>query len=208
MQIMARKRLTKKQQAFVEAMADPTVKSQKHAAELAGYAPTTATTHVYKMLDNIRISEAIKERKQRAITHFQLTPEEVIGSAAFQMRSSIDDVLDDDGSFSLQKARETGAIDLLKKHKETIKTQITENGTVHIKTVEIEMMTNQDARKEVASYIGLVKEPMNPLKSFSDLELAREMLSRLVGKHRWNQEEAIKAIAEDFPDIDIKLLTE
>jgi hypothetical protein len=160
----------------------------------------------YRILENPRISAAIQRRRQRALDHHHVTPEEVLGFAVFQMRGSVDDLLSEEGSFSIEKARETGAVDLIKKHKETIKIFTGEDGIETTKTVEVELLTNQDGRKEVASYIGLTKEPIK-LDDFSDLDLAREMLRRLVEKHKWKKEEAIKAITEDFPDIDVKLLT-
>ncbi len=79
------------------------------------------------------------------------------------MRSSIVDVLDDNGSFSLEKARATGAIDLIKKQRKTTKTFTDKDGNTEIiKTVEIEMLTNEDARKEVAKYILLKQLCLNP----------------------------------------------
>ncbi len=150
------KKLTHRQSKFVEAMAHPNTKNQTQAAVMAGCPNSTARIQASKWLTNPNISEAIERRKQRALAHALVTAQEVLGSAAFQMRSSMADVLDDTGSFSIERARETGAVDLLKKHKETCRTIHSKDGGYEtIKTVEVEMLTNQDGRKEVANYIGL-----------------------------------------------------
>ena len=149
---------TRQQERFIENMANPAIKSQTEAAVKAGCPPKNARITASKWLTKANIRTAIQERKQRALDHAQVTPEEVLGSAVFQMRSSIDDVLDDEGSFDIRRARETGAVDLLKKHKETVRTTYKQDGDIEtIKTVEVELLTNQDARKEVASYLGLEK---------------------------------------------------
>ena len=150
------KKLTYQQSKFVEAMAHPNTKNQTQAAIMAGCPNSTARIQASKWLTNPNISEAIAYRKQRALAHCKVTPEEVLGSAAFQMRSSMNDLLDDTGSFSIERARETGAIDLLKKHKETTRTIYDKEGGCEVtKTVEVEILTNESARKDVANYIGL-----------------------------------------------------
>ena len=156
---MSKNQLPKTQQQFVENMANPAVKNQTQAYQLAyDCSYNTARANAPRLLANACISQAIEHRKQRAIAHSRVTPEEVLGNAAFQMRSSIDDVLDDEGFFNIERARETGAADLIKKYKETIRTIHKEIGeTEIIKTVEVELLPNQDARKEVANYIGLEK---------------------------------------------------
>lgn len=155
----AKQKLTVKQKRLIEELAKPKVKSIKDAAIKAGYADSTANTHVYAMLENASFSAALEERKQRVIAHHEITPEEVLGSAVFQMRSSMADILNDEGSFDYEKARATGVIDLLKKHKETIRVVKNKNTTETIKTIEVELLTNQGARKEVAEYLGIKQLP-------------------------------------------------
>ena len=116
------KKPTRQQTKFIEAMANPHTKNQTAAAIIAGCPPKNARITASKWLTKSNILTALEERKRRAAAHSKVTPEEVLGSAAFQMRSSMDDLLGDDGSFSIVKARETGAVDLIKRHKETIRT--------------------------------------------------------------------------------------
>lgn len=152
------RKTTTQQAKFIEAMSDPNTKNQTQAAIKAGCPPKTARITASKWLTKANILDAIDERKKRVIAHSDITPEEIIGGAAFQMRSSIDDLLDENGSFSIEKARATGAVDLLKRHKETKRTVIHKDGTTEtVKTVQIEILTNQDGRKELAEYIGLDK---------------------------------------------------
>jgi len=151
---MNKKKLTLQQARFVEAMAHPQTKSQTQAAIKAGCPPKTARITASKWLTKSNISEAIRERRREVVEHARVTPEEVIGFAAFQMHSSIDDVLDDNGSFSLEKARATGAIDIAKRLK--VATTTNKKGDT-TRVVEIELLSSADAREELANYMVLNK---------------------------------------------------
>ncbi|MBS1793659.1 MAG: terminase small subunit [Acidobacteria bacterium] len=144
---------TPRQKKFVEAMADPKTKSARQAALKAGYAETTASVDAYRMLQKPHISEAIEARIKRAIAHSTVTPEEVLGSAVFNMRGSVNDLMDEDGFFDLKKARETGAIDLVKEI-EFIETTDIETNKREVKH-KVKLESIAAARKEVANYIGL-----------------------------------------------------
>lgn len=149
---MNKKKLTIQQAKFVEAMAHPHTKNQTQAAIEAGCSPKSARITASKWLTKANILDAIRKRKRQAIESTHATIEEVIGAAVFQMRSSIDDVLDIDGSFSLKKARETGRIDLIKRLNEST---ITDKRGNTKRVVQIEILSPADARREVAEYIGL-----------------------------------------------------
>lgn len=193
-------KFTPKQKRLIEELAKPDIKSVRSAAIKAGYAESTASTIVYQTLENTRIKEAVQNRINRALKHHKVTPEEVLGSAVFQMRSSMADILDDDGSFDYQKAKDTGAVDLLKKHKETTRTIQRESGNEIIKTVEVELQTNQDARKEVANYIGLEKFSSSTPDKLTDKELAAELFNRLI-QRGFEPEDICKSLEQRFPTL-------
>ncbi len=156
---MANNKLTVKQKLFVEAMANPQTKTQTEAAVKAGCPPKNARITASRWLTKANILEAIEKRKEKALAHAEVTPEEVIGFAAFQMRSSIDDVLDSSGSFDIEKARANGAIDVVKKFRDITKTITNSEGNlVTMKTTEIEMMSGQEGWKELGKYLGLSKK--------------------------------------------------
>jgi len=151
-----KRKLTSRQIALIEQLADPKLKSNTQAAIAAGYSPKIARQQVCDSLALPHITQAVQKRIARARAFYHVEPEEIIGSTVFQMRSSMDDVLDESGSFSITKARETGAIDLLKKHKEIIREVTAADGSIErIKTVEVELLTNQDARRDLANYFGV-----------------------------------------------------
>lgn len=196
--------LTRREKKFVEAMADSRVKTQTEAAVKAGYSPLTARIIASQKLTKLNILEAIERRKQKVIEHADVTPEEVLGSAVFQMRSSIDDVLDERGEFNLEKARATGAIDLVKKYK--IRTRIeSETGNKEILT-EIELYSPADARKEVANYISLDCKTQKPVP-LTDTELARNLFNYLMNKDNWSIEQVKAGVAMEFPAVNVNLLT-
>lgn len=191
--------LTRREKRFVEAMADPRVKSQTEAAIRAGYSPSTARIIASQKLTKLNISEAIECRKQKALAHARVTPEEVLGSAVFQMRSSIDDVLDEQGQFNLEKARATGAIDLIKKYRTLTRIE-PHTGSKEVLT-EIELYSPADARKEVASYINIENKTLPaPL---TDAELAQDLFNHLMQKGKWTVEQVKPFVAEEFPAVDL-----
>ncbi len=149
-------KLTTQQQRFVAEMAMPEVKSQTEAAVNAGCPPKNARITACRWLTKANIRQAIEERKKRAISNAGVTPEEVLGSTVFQMRSSMADVLDESGSFDIEKARATGAIDVVKKYHS--KTTIDAKTGNKVTITEIEIYSPAEALKEVAKYIGLNDE--------------------------------------------------
>lgn len=205
------KKLPKAQQQFVENMADPSIKNQTEAYQKAYKSSNdTARANAPRLLANASISDAIKERKRQALAHSKVTPEEILGSAVFQMRSSIDDLLDDDGSLSLEKARQTGAIHLIKKLKKTTKKLLDSKGNITetISTIEVEMLTNQDGRREVAKYMEVELLAPKPELIYDDPRYSRELLKRLIHDHGWDPEQAISGILQRFPELDEKMLRE
>lgn len=201
---MKGKQLTIKQKRFVDAMANPKTANQTEAAIKAGCPPKNARITASRWLTNANISTAIEQRKRRALAHTGITPEEVLGRAAQNMRVSIDDLLNESGAFDLEKARETGAIDDVKKYKSFARIDA-ETGDCIIKT-EIEMYSSAEARKEVARYIGLDRNPIAPKKIYSDKEKARELFRRLVEIRGWSFEKSFAGVQESFPHLDIKSL--
>jgi len=155
---MAKNKLTVQQKRFVEAMAHPGTKSQHEAAIAAGCPPKNARITASRWLTKANILNAIAERRRKVVVRAGVTPEEVIGFAAFQMRSSIEDVLDESGSFDLAKARATGAIDIVKKIKQETTTIKRRDGAIQTTAkVEIEVLPSSDGRRALAEYMGVKK---------------------------------------------------
>jgi phage terminase small subunit len=200
------KTLTARENKFVEAMADPNTKSLTEAAIKAGYSLKSARYIGYENSTKPYIKKAIAERKKRVIEHTRVTPEEVLGSAVFNMRSSIDDLLDEGGSFDIEKARQTGAIDIVKKLKETTRTIIDQDGNSQtVKTVEVEIESPAAARRQVADYINVQNHQFQK-KEFTEEDMARELYHRLVDQRHWSKEQAIEGISKRYPNLDVKAL--
>jgi phage terminase small subunit len=179
-----------RRERLIEALADPSCPSVSEAARRAGFAESTATSKIYAMIKEPGIQTAVQERIQRNLAHHHVTPEEVLGHAVRQMRSSMDDVLDKDGEWSIERARETGAIDQLKKHKTTTRSIFNKRGELveTIKTVEVEMMSNEDGRAAVANYMGIQNFEN---KAPTDAELFVTVFHRLMARGELTREEII-----------------
>lgn len=136
--------------------------AQVYALEIAGFRPEART------LVERRFKKRIAQRKKEAALHAKVTPEMVIGATAMRAFASIDDAIDDEGNFSIEKARETGAIHLIKKYEKKA------DGTVRV-----EFYSNADAQDKLGNYLGMEYAPKDnsdhmSLKSGVD-EVARQI---------------------------------
>ncbi len=198
-----KKKLTLRETRFVEELANPKTKSKTEAARKAGYSKKNARHIAYKKTTKDHISVAYQNRIQRALKHHQVTPEEVLGSAVFQMRSSMDDLMDEEGFFDLKKARETGAVDLIKEIEFDEVTDIkTGKKTV---THKVKFDSSSAARKEVANYIGLEKF-QTPAPEMTDEQLVIELFNRLQ-KKGFKEKQIVSKLEKEFPAIDVKAIT-
>lgn len=164
-------------------------------------APDTARVNASRLLTNANISDALQKRINRALNHHQVTPEEVLGSAVFNMRTSMDDLMDEDGFFDLTKARETGAVDLIKEIEfvEIVDLETKEKTVKH----KVKFESPAAARKEVANYIGL-ENFENPKAPISDEEMFVVLFNRIITKGELTAEEIVFGLKrqERFKDID------
>lgn len=143
-------KLTKRQQRFVEAVADPNVKSNAEAARRAGYSPKTAGEIAKENLQKPYIFEAIEKRKARLAELARVTDEHILGATAEIAFSSIEDALDDSGYFDFKKAKQNGSVALIKK--------ITRNPTKYGETVAIEFYPKDAAQARLGEYKGMKQQ--------------------------------------------------
>lgn len=157
-------RLTKRQEKFVDKMIDPEITSPKRAAIEAGYSPDSAAVIASENLNKPYILEAIEKRKADAALFANVTGEQVIGATAQRAYATIDDAFDENGNFSIVKARETGAVHLIKK--------LTKTRTKYGENIAVEFYSNESAQDRLGQYLGLEKLPdLNP-NTVKDAEAA------------------------------------
>lgn len=161
---------------FIENMADPSIKTQKEAYIAAGYSDKGADQSASKLLTNTEIRAAIEKRKAEVAQFTGVTPEFLIGAAVRQATTTVDDVLDEHGHFSIDRARETGAVHLIK--------SLTRSQNKYGETVRFELYSADEARQELAHYIGLKQ-----LAEQNDEKFKRAVM-------------ALSAYLEDHPDAD------
>lgn len=189
------RRLTKREEKFVEAMADPNVLSQRAAAKKAGYSENTASETAYENLKKPHIVEAIEKRKAEVVQHANVTPEQVLGATALRAFATIDDAFDEQGYFDIQKARKTGAIHLVKK--------MSRKQTKYGEEVSVEFYSNESAQDKLGSYLGMEKMPgQNPS---DNLAIAKAVVKELLAKGN-NKEEAVSFAAGRYGVLEDDLL--
>lgn len=176
---MANRRLTKKQEKFADGIADNLPVNA--AAINAGYSKNTAHVDAYQYLEKPSIKARIEERKAECAKLAQVTREQIIGATVLRAFATIDDALDENGFLDIEKARETGAIHLIKK--------ISKTHTQHGVNTAVEFYSNESAQDKLANYLGLEKAPQtNP-----ELETAIQTYRDLV-KSGVPQKEALEQI--------------
>lgn len=178
---MATRRLTKKQEKFADLMADDL--PVQTAAKQAGYSANSANTIAYNLLENTRIQQRIEERKAECAKLAQVTREQIIGATVLRAFATIDDALDENGFLDIEKARETGAVHLIKK--------ISKTHTQHGVNTAVEFYSNESAQDKLANYLGLEKAPQtNP-----ELETAITFYRKFIGQGL-SKEESIRKVLE------------
>jgi phage terminase small subunit len=150
---------TVKQQKLVEGVLQG--KSVHKAALDAGYAPTTAKSLPYNSQENTRIMEAIERRREAAMRRAQIHTDVIVGSLVEIAGASLGDVLDENGEFSIQAARENNVDHLLKKVKVvTFDTKDKDGNVTSTRTTyEYEMYSRLDALNQLRDTFGMKQEP-------------------------------------------------
>lgn len=85
--------------------------NRTQAAQAAGYSRRTAYSMGARLLKNVEIEEVISQR----LSESAMSANETLMRLAAHARGDIDDCLDDDGRFSLDKARKAKKTNLIKK---------------------------------------------------------------------------------------------
>ena len=112
------------------------------AAIEAGYSPKTAYSHGQRLLKNVEIAAAIRERIDSAA----MSADEVLARLAEHGRADMDDIIDSDGELDLEKARAAGATRLIKKlivSERTIYQK--DGGEIYTKRTTVELHDSQAA---------------------------------------------------------------
>lgn len=148
-------------------------KSAHRAALDAGYSPSTAKTMIYKPLENSRILEAVERRKAQAMKRAQIHTDVIVGSLAEIATASLGDVLNDEGEFSINIARENGVDHLLKKVK--VKVRSIPNGSDRPPdietTYEYEMYDRLNALNQLRDNFGM-KQEARPYNAQAEIDEA------------------------------------
>lgn len=100
--------MTPKRQLFVEAFLGRANMNATKAAELAGY--SDAKNEGYRLKQDPEVQEAIKQRLEEEA----MSAREVLYRLAEQARADVDEFLDEEGCFDIEKARAAGKTHLLK----------------------------------------------------------------------------------------------
>lgn len=148
---MNEKKLTLRQERFVEAIVDPETKNQSEAAIIAGFPDASARITASQMLSNPNILARIERRKAEMAEFANVHAGIVFGGTALRATATIDDALDEDGRFDIDKARETGVIHQIKR--------ISRTPNKYGETVAIELYGKDAAQDKLGSYLGLEQMP-------------------------------------------------
>ena len=183
-----KRKLTKRQAAFVKNAADPKVKSNTEAAVKAGYAKKNARITAAKNLTKSNIFKAIEKRKERLAELADVTEKQILGATAEIAFASIEDSLDDKGYLDYAKAKKNGSASLIKK--------LTRTPTKYGEVVSVEFYPKDSAQNRLGEYLGMKKADQ---KNDADVtEVAKRVAERLVKEHGWPEEQAQESVAARY----------
>lgn len=184
--------LTLKQKLFIEHYLE--TRNGVEAARRAGYKGEYAVLGVqaFENLKNPKIQTEIERR----LKPFILSANGVLNLLSAHANGSMDMVLDLEGRFDLNKARENGAIRLIKKiklHKDT--------GTIS----EVELHDPQSASVHLGKYWKLFTERVEITDT---REQAKSALSTILEETDLPQDKAVQIVAARFGISETELTTE
>jgi phage terminase small subunit len=171
----AKRRPTRKQEKFVEGVLRHGNATQ--AARDAGY--KHPNVQGAQNLVKLSIQERIEQRREAAMRRAQIHTDVIVGSLVEIAGASLGDVLDENGEFNLQTARENNVDHLLKKVKVTTFDTKDKNGIVTSTrtTHEYEMYSRLDALNQLRDTFGMKQEPR--ANSQAELESAIQDFIRM-----------------------------
>ena len=143
--------LTGKKRLFVDYMFICNF-NQTEAAKRAGYSEASAHNQGSRLMKNDEVLRAIEERMKAT----KMEADEVLYRMSAHARGSIDDVIDDNGNFSIIKARDTGQIHLIK----SITLTEFEGENFSKKEVKFEMYDAQSALAQMMKVYSLTTKPL------------------------------------------------
>lgn len=195
---MAQRKPTKKQEKFVEEMANPNTKSQAEAARKAGYSPKRAKQTASENVTKSYLLERIEQRKKEAEQFAKITRSAVLGATAQIAFASIDDALDENGNFDIDKARASGAVHRIKKLRtKTLHKPLGEKEVI----VEVEFYANDAALAKLGNYLGMEKQAdVNPDALERNKENAEQLIKTWMERDGLSREAAIEALVKVKPE--------
>lgn len=113
-------------------------------------------THVQAYNRSKILRDHIEARKKECLEYTNVTPEMVMGAVAMRAFGSIDGAFDENGMFDIKRARDSGAIHLIRR------LELKKDGTFRV-----EFYSNESAQQQLANYMGMEKAPAenNDVKS-------------------------------------------
>jgi len=193
-----KEQLTVREQRFVEFVAQG--KSYTEAAIEAGYSERWAEEIGKQNYRKLPIQQAVQER----IQGIKASTDEIHFLLAMHLRGDIgdlEDCLNDDGDFSLRRAKKLGLSRLIKKFKPRTVRRVDKDGSETVeKTVDIELYSAQEAAKVLADIQGLKQAPK---VNEADVEREREKFEELVRRRiaeGWTEQQAKQIVLEACPD--------
>lgn len=150
------KALTPKQRQFIENYLGPARFNATKAALLAGYSARTAYAIGY---ENLR-KPAIQTHISRRLSELTLGRSEVLARLSDIATASVEDLLDDDGTFDYKRAKKAGQLGLVKKVKvrEIEKPGFAGSEPTTERIYEFEMYSAHEALRDLGKHHKLFTE--------------------------------------------------
>lgn len=144
---------TTKQRAFIEHYL--TCWNATEAARRAGYSERTAQEQGSRLLSNVIVRTAIEAR----ISELKAGADEVLLRLADHARGTVEDFIDDDGEINIGAARERRKLHLIKRLKQTARTD--KDGQRFV-MLELELHDAQAATVQLGRALGVFVDKVAP----------------------------------------------
>jgi phage terminase small subunit len=182
---------TQKEERLVEGVLQG--KSGARAARDAGYSARSAKQIAYETLTKPDLQAYINARRAEA----KVSTDEVVGTLVSQMRANPLDMLDDQGRFSVQVARDRGLGHLIKS---VTQRTIRGGGDEEVETVKVELHSAQQAAVQLSRIKGIEQAPRENKADREVIAAVNQAVEQLMELHTISRAKACAVLLQHRPD--------
>lgn len=169
----------------------------EHAGVNAGYSKSYMRGPIYNHTTAQWIKDEVARRQSIAMERAGMHTDVIVGSLAEIATASLGDILDENGDFSMAKARENGVDHLIKRMEKTVR--FAKNGE-KIETYKFEMYSRLEALNQLRDNFGMKQEPRANAYDETRTQEVEKSIRAIMQREQATMPEAAKMLLAELGD--------